>query len=86
MFYQKEYVDVLTRFEKNGTILPLCVYWIDGTEYPIDRVVDIRRASSLKAGGFGIRYTCEIRGKQTYLFLEGKRWFAERKLRNRYGC
>ncbi len=81
ILYQKEYVDVLTRFEKNGTILPLCVYWIDGTEYPIDRIVDIRRASSLRAGGFGIRYECEIRGHRTFLFLEGKRWFAERKLR-----
>ncbi len=82
--YQKEYVDVLTRFDKTGMIVPLCVYWVDGTEYPIDRILDVRRASSLRAGGCGIRYTCEIRGKQTYLFLEGKRWFAERKLRCDY--
>ena len=84
MLYQKEYVDVLTRFGRNGVILPLCVYWIDGTEYPIDRVLDIRRASALRCGGFGVRYTCEIRGKRTYLFLEGKRWFAERKIQNAY--
>ena len=82
ILYEKEYVDVLTRFDKSGKILPLCVYWIDGTEYPIDRILDVRRASSLRAGGYGIRYECEIRGKRTFLFLEGKRWFAERKLRS----
>ena len=86
MLYQKEYVDVVSLHERNGKIVPLCVYWYDGTEYPVDRVLDVRRASSLKAGGFGVRYTCEIRGKQAYLFLEGTRWFAERKIRNNYGC
>ena len=37
------------------------------------------KAAALKAGGCGIRYTCRIRGQQTYLFLDGDRWFVEQK-------
>ena len=81
MFYRKEYIDVLTRFGKDGTILPICVYWPDGTGYTIERILDIRRASSLKTGDSGIRYTCMIKGQQTYIYLEENRWFAERKVK-----
>lgn len=80
MRYIKEYIDVLTRFEKNGTVLPLCVYWPDGREYIIDRVLDIQKTSAMQSGGFGVRYTCLIRGKCTYIYLEENRWFAERKI------
>ena len=44
-----------------------------------DRILDIRRAASLKAGGTGIRYTCRIRGREKYLWLEETRWFIEAK-------
>jgi hypothetical protein len=43
-----------------------------------DRVTNIRQAASLKAGGSGIRYTCMVHGRQTYLFYEEDRWFMER--------
>ena len=46
----------------------------------IDRVLDVRRAASLKAGGMGIRYTVRINGKQSYLFYEEPRWFVEAKV------
>lgn len=45
--------------------------------YEIDRVLDIRQAAALKVGGCGLRYTCRIRGQQTYLFLDEDRWFVE---------
>lgn len=76
---RKVYVEVLTKYEKDGRILPVSVTWEDGTKYQIDRVTDIRRAASLKAGGAGIRYTCKIQNQETYLFLEENRWFVEGK-------
>ena len=79
MNYRKVYVDVYTRFDKDGTIFPLCIVWEDGTKYEIDKVIDIRPAASLKAGGWGIRYTCMIKGQRKYLFLENQRWFTEGK-------
>lgn len=56
---------------------PQTVRWEDGTVYEIDRVLDIRQAAALKVGGCGLRYTCRIRGQQTYLFLDEDRWFVE---------
>ncbi|HBK69351.1 MAG TPA: hypothetical protein DDZ91_11970 [Firmicutes bacterium] len=75
----KVYVDVLAVFNQEGELRPLALKWEDGRRYPVDRVIDVRQAASLKAGGTGIRYTCKIRGKQTYLFFEEGRWWVERR-------
>ena len=58
---------------------PLILYWEDGAAYEIQRVLDVRPAASLKAGGAGIRYTCLISGREKYLFFEEDRWFVEAK-------
>lgn len=55
---RKVYVKVTVKFDKKRNITPLSVIWEDGTIYEIDKVVDKRRAASLKAGGIGMRYTC----------------------------
>lgn len=75
----KVYVTVKAQFSPDGRLRPLCVEWEDGRTYEIDRVLDVRRAASLKAGGAGLRYTVSIKGKETYLFLEEDRWFVQRK-------
>ena len=74
---RKVYVDVIARFRPDGRIIPLSLTWEDGLQYAIDRVLDVRPAASLKAGGSGLRYTCIIMGRQRYLWLEGDRWFVE---------
>lgn len=76
---RKVFVEVTARFDAEGKITPLSLLWEDGTVYEIDRVLDARRAASLKAGGIGIRYTVRINGKQSYLFYEEPRWFVEAK-------
>ena len=53
-------------------------FWEDGRKFPIDRVMDVRQAASLKAGGQGMRYTCRIAGKEVYLFCDEGKWFLER--------
>lgn len=73
----KQYVCVTAQFDCEGRIMPMKVHWEDGRTFEIDRITDIRRAASLKAGGAGIRYTCLLLGKQRYLFLEDDRWFVE---------
>jgi hypothetical protein len=75
----KKYVDVIVRCYPDGKIIPLAVYWDEGRLYEIDRVLDIRPAASLKAGGAGIRYTCRIMGHQTYIWQEENKWFVEAK-------
>ena len=84
----KVYVAVKADFAEDGTLLPREITWEDGTKFEIDRVLDIRQAAAMKAGGQGDRYTVRIGGKQSYLFFErstnltGKnlgRWFVERR-------
>jgi hypothetical protein len=63
----------------------LSFIWENGKRYKIDKVLDVRPAASLKAGGAGLRYTVMVRDHETYLFLEedkiGAKWFMERKCR-----
>ena len=73
---RKVYVEVTAKFDTEGNITPLSE---DGPVYEIDRILDKRRAASLKAGGIGMRYTCLISGRQSYLYYEEPRWFVEGK-------
>lgn len=76
---RKVYVEVTARFDLEGNITPLSICWEDGRTFEIDRVLDVRRAASTKAGGIGMRYRCRIIGKETFLFFEDPRWFVEAK-------
>ncbi|SHI24115.1 hypothetical protein SAMN02745823_03801 [Sporobacter termitidis DSM 10068] len=84
----KVYVEVLASFDPVGVMLPVSLTWEDGRTYDIDRIVDIRQAAAMKAGGSGDRYTVRIKGKESFLFFERNasprgnnigRWFVERK-------
>ena len=77
----KVYVDVNEIQLKDGRLFPLSFIWEDGDRYEINRISDVRRAASLKAGGTGIRYTVRVRQKETFMFLEEDgethKWFME---------
>ena len=84
----KVYVAVKADFNEDGIMLPREITWEDGTRFEIDRVLDIRQAAAMKAGGQGDRYTVRINGQQSYLFIERStnqtgnnlgRWFVERR-------
>lgn len=77
----KVYVKVEAHFYPDGQVLPVALWWEDGRRYTVDRVLDVCRAASLKAGGLGIRYSCRVHSKHVYLFYEDGtgRWFMERK-------
>ena len=75
----KVYVPVTANFDADGNITPTDITWIDGHVYEIDRVLDVRRAASLKGGGLGLRYTCRIDGRTTNIWLDENRWFVESK-------
>ena len=75
----KVYVAVKARFEPDGRLIPLSVTWEDGVEYLFYRVLERKRAASMKAGGPGVRYRVRIGSRETYLFLEEDKWFVERK-------
>lgn len=83
----KVYVPVVSAFDKDGLFLPLELTWEDGRTYIIDRVIDIRPAAAMKAGGQGDRYTISVNGRQSMFFernasITGNnigRWLVERR-------
>lgn len=74
---EKKYVSVAAIFSEGGKVLPTALIWEDGRTFEIDKIVDMRKAASLKCGGCGTRYICNIRGKQIALFKDDDRWFME---------
>lgn len=74
---KKTYVDVVVEFDTNGRMTPLAILWADGRRFDIDRVLERRRAASLKVGGQGMRYIVEVQGRTTFLYYEDPAWFVE---------
>ena len=75
----KTYVCVRAYFNREGIIMPDIIIWEDGRRFKVDRIKERVPAACLKSGGSGIRYTCIIRNRETYLYLDGSRWFVERR-------
>ncbi|MBQ2664663.1 MAG: hypothetical protein IJT36_03360 [Alphaproteobacteria bacterium] len=84
----KVYVDVMVTFDSDGNMKPMLITWEDGRKFIVDKIIDVRPAASLKAGGQGDRYSIIVLGRQSYLFFERSaaisgcrlgRWFVERK-------
>ena len=73
----KIYVKVRADHLFDGTVRPLMIRAQDGPIIRIDRVLDVRPAASLKAGGQGMRYVCLAQGRQLMLFFEDPCWFME---------
>lgn len=73
----RAYVRVLVDVDETGRVRPRRIYWEDGRAFEVDRLLDVRRAVSTKAGGRGMRYTCRVRGREVYLFEDEGRWFVE---------
>ena len=87
--YEKAYVPVEVSFDEQGFMHPVRLTSQDGKVFEIDRVIQIKPAAAMKAGGQGDRYTIRIAGKETYLFFERStsekgaiigRWFVEKKI------
>lgn len=62
----------------DGRVIPRVLRTQDGPSVRIDRVLDVRRAAALKAGGYGIRYTCRVMERIFYLFDDHGIWFIEK--------
>ena len=76
---RKVIVSVDVHYNKEGKMEPKAIIWEDDRKFDIERVIDQRRAASLKAGGQGIRFTVRIKGREVYLYYDEPIWFMEGK-------
>lgn len=74
---RKVVVAVKAEFDVFGQLTPISFCWENGEHYAISRVIDRRRAVSLRSGGGGMRYTCKVDGKLIYLFYDDTVWYLE---------
>lgn len=83
----KVYVDVSVVMTRDGKVIPTSLVWEDGKRYKIDRVLSVRPAPALRAGGQGDRYEIMIDGKISRLWFTHNEdisdphigwWFAEK--------
>ena len=75
----KKFVPVIVRFDEEGHCRPLIIEFDDFHKYMIDEIIDVKRRACQEVGGVGIRYTCRILGKETYLWEEKGKWFVVAK-------
>ena len=77
----KDYVTVVARHELGGRIRPVAYQLPGGSPVKIDCISDERQAASLKSGGQGTRYTCNVTVDEVqsdvYLFHDEELWFME---------
>lgn len=74
----KTYVAVVALHTLDGKVRPLFIVWENNIKYPIDRIIEVRKAASLKNGGSGIRFICSIQGHHRTLYYENPKWFIEK--------
>lgn len=77
---------VVAHFTFDKKVLPIKIKSEDGATFTVDKVLDVRPAASLKAGGSGIRYICdcttyqdgdEIPVSRFILFRDEDEWYSE---------
>ena len=75
---RKVIVSVKAEFDVFGQLTPVSFRWENGVQYDITKVIDRRRAVSLRTGGGGIRYTCRVDNRLVYLFNDDSLWYIEK--------
>ena len=76
----KRYIDVEVYNKKDGTMIPLAIYWTDesGTRrFEIDKVISGPETRASSVGGVGKRYKVLIRGQVRHIYFEKDKWFIE---------
>ena len=66
MELEKRYVPVTVHFDAGGKMRPIEIEFDESRKYHIDKILDVRRAACQSVGGVGDRYTCRIRGQESY--------------------
>ena len=74
---KKEYISMLVFVDPVGKKRPMGFVTSDGRKILINDVLDVQPAASLKVGGIGIRYKCQVGRSVIYFFDDDGRWFYE---------
>lgn len=63
-------VDVVAHFGRDGSLVPVCVQWLDGRSFFVDEVLDYLPFGAPQRGRQTARYRVRFGGHETDLYLE----------------
>ena len=69
------YINVIAKFDKDGTITPMTLEWKDGLLYDVERVQTLGEIPSRRFGGQGVRFMVQVGDRQAILSFEDPCWF-----------
>jgi len=81
--YEKIYVSMVLHVDADGKMKPVEIEWINGTRYPITKILDQRNAPPKHVGsGLTVRYKILVQGRERELYYEKypNRWFLEKQI------
>lgn len=76
---RKQYVEVVATHYIDGSVRPQKIVLATGPVFEIEDSREAVRGKARTTGEMARRYVVKIRGKETFLFRDGERWFVEMK-------
>ena len=79
--FKKIYVGMLLHVDTDGNMKPAAVEWVNGEQFPISKITDVRQAPPRHVGSMPtVRYTVQVQGRTRELYHEtfSRRWFVEK--------
>ncbi len=79
--YEKIYIGMVLHVDADGAMKSVDIEWINGSLYPISKILEKRDASPRHVGsGITMRYKILVYGRERELYHEkfANRWFLEK--------
>lgn len=76
---RKQYVEVVATHYTDGSVRPQKIVLATGPVYEIEESREAGRGKARTTGEIARRFAVKIRGRETWLYEDGGRWFVEMK-------
>ena len=76
---RKQYVEVVATHHIDGSTRPQKIVFAAGPVYEIEEGREAGRGKAFTTGEIARRFAVKNRGKETWLYEDGGRWFVEMK-------
>ena len=76
---RKQYVEVNVDHKIDGSIEPQRITLCGGQTFPVDEVKKVMKVAILSEFPTTTCYTVVVKGKETFLYEDGGRWFVRMK-------
>ena len=74
---RKQYVEVIATHHIDGSVRPQKIIIMAGPAFDVKDVKGVAKAKALSTFEIANRYTIVVKGKETFLYEDGGRWFVE---------